>query len=262
MALCIGKDTERVNRHQLRDSNLMNPKPLTPTHQTLAHLTFVEMIESCLNELGNWEVVHEELGLSKNGNRLFGVMGLRGPQSAGDYEILWAFRNANDMRFSASAGTGSRVFVCDNLSIWTEDLISHKHTLNIMSELRERIQSQVAKVEDQGKELEARYDHLKGWFVETQAEADHILMEAGRRGVCPHQYLPAIDDEWRKPRHKEFGERNAWSLFNAFTQINRDKNVNFEEQIPRTIKLHKLFDEHTNFDYKNIQGDLGLAFAE
>ena len=37
-------------------------------------------------------------------------------------------------------------------------------TLELLNnaELRERIQPQVLKIEDQGKELEARYDHLKG----------------------------------------------------------------------------------------------------
>lgn len=258
MALVTHCGAELINRNQLGDPRLMNPVKLSPTHEPLPHKWFVEMVESCLKEVGTFEVVHEELGLTKDGARLFGVMGLRHKDSAPDWEVLWAFRNSNDRRFAASAGTGSRVFVCDNLAMSTDDIISHKHTKNIMEELRDRIKLQVLKIEDQGKELEARYDHLKGWTVD-QPEADHIMMEACRAGACPNEYLPRIDAEWRDPRHKEFGERSAWSLFNAFTQINRDKTVHFEKQVPRTIALHKVFDDHTSFNFHKDQLELPLA---
>lgn len=149
-------------------------------------------------------------------------------------------------------------WVSENLEELTPVKRNEKLELLNNSELCERIQPQVLKIEDQGKELEARYDHLKGWTVD-QPEADHIMMEACRAGACPNEYLPKIDAEWRDPRHKEFGERSAWSLFNAFTQINRDKTVHFEKQVPRTIALHKVFDDHTSFNFQKDQLELPLA---
>ena len=150
-------------------------------------------------------------------------------------------------------------WVSENLDELTP--AKRNETLELLNnaELRERIQPQVLKIEDQGKELEARYDHLKGWRM-SQAEADHFMMDSVRSGACPNQYLPNIDKEWRKPRHADFNERTAWSLFNAFTQVNRDKNVHFEQVIPRTIKLQKVFDDNTFFEYKKQQ--LGLPFTD
>lgn len=148
-------------------------------------------------------------------------------------------------------------WVSENLDELTP--VKRNETLELLnnSELRERIQPQVLKIEDHGRQLEARYDHLKGWFV-PDAEADHIIMEAVRAGACPNQYIPAIDQEWRKPRHSDFKDRTAWSLLNAFTQVNGDQKLNFEHQIPRTIKLHEVFDSVTGFEYKPNQLELPI----
>ena len=53
-------------------------------------------------------------------------------------------------------------WVSENLEELTPVKRNEKLELLNNSELCERIQPQVLKIEDQGKELEARYDHLKG----------------------------------------------------------------------------------------------------
>jgi len=257
MGLCTNAGTDMVSEATLDSYELRNPKPLSPTHQPLPHRDLLNMIKDCLAKVGEFDVVHQEIGLAKKGAQMFGVMGLRHAGSQPDWETLWAFRNANDYRFSASAGTGSHVFICDNLCMSTESQIAHKHTLNIHEGIRERLEEQVHQIADHGRQLEARYNHLKGWFV-PDAEADHIIMEAVRAGACPNQYIPAIDQEWRKPRHSDFKDRTAWSLLNAFTQVNGDQKLNFEHQIPRTIKLHEVFDSVTGFEYKPNQLELPI----
>ena len=51
---------------------------------------------------------------------------------------------------------------------------------------------------------------------------------------------PKVLGEWRKPPHEEFRPRNAWSLFNAFTEAQKGLNPN--ALIARTQALHGLFD--------------------
>jgi hypothetical protein len=48
-------------------------------------------------------------------------------------------------------------------------------------------------------------------------------------------------DEWRKPRHREFESRTAWSLFNAFTGVMGSRSGCTVAK--RTQVLH--FDAHT-----------------
>ena len=53
-------------------------------------------------------------------------------------------------------------------------------------------------------------------------------------------YIPAVLHEWREPRHREFQERDVWSLFNSFTEALKDGNL--AELPKRTEALHGLLD--------------------
>ena len=52
--------------------------------------------------------------------------------------------------------------------------------------------------------------------------------------------VPKVLEGWRKPEHEEFAPRNAWSLFNAFTEA--QKGLNPAALVARTQALHGLFD--------------------
>ena len=93
------------------------PSPLSDTHRPIPHWEVVDQLKASLNRLGRYDVVNEEYGVSHNANRCFGLLSLRNGDAQPDYEIVWAFRNANDMAFRAKAGTGSRVFICDNMAL-------------------------------------------------------------------------------------------------------------------------------------------------
>lgn len=51
---------------------------------------------------------------------------------------------------------------------------------------------------------------------------------------------PGVLHEWREPQHREFQERDVWSLFNSFTSAMKDGNV--AELPKRTEALHGLLD--------------------
>ena len=52
--------------------------------------------------------------------------------------------------------------------------------------------------------------------------------------------IPDVLREWRTPSHAEFEPRNAWSLFNAFTEVH--KTVNPNTALRRGEALYGLFD--------------------
>ena len=234
-----------------------DPIAKSKTHMPIRHDLFMDLIFKSLEKNGEIEVTHEEFGLTQDGANMFAVLGIRGLNPQGDFETMLAARNSNRWDFSASLGFSTRVFVCDNMAFSVDDPISRKHTAHIWRDLRKGIDEKVALLADQGNEIVARYDQLKGWVCDND-EADHVMMEAVRNGAACITDLPKIDAEWRKPRHREFNDRTLWSLFNGFTQINQDKKLSFENLIPRTKSLHNVFDNHTGFDAKlvNAQPEL------
>jgi hypothetical protein len=57
--------------------------------------------------------------------------------------------------------------------------------------------------------------------------------------VLPASRLPKVIEAWDEPRHEEFVPRTAWSLFNAFTEV--QKGAGPRQQLEGTLRLSALF---------------------
>ena len=88
---------------------------------------------------------------------------------------------------------------------------------------------------DQDKRIEAYKE-----IVIQDAEAHDLIIRACDVGVCSNRLIPAVLHEWREPRHKEFEERDVWSLFNSFSEALKDGTL--AELPKRTEVLHGLQD--------------------
>jgi hypothetical protein len=53
------------------------------------------------------------------------------------------------------------------------------------------------------------------------ALAHHLMVEAIKGNVVPASRLPKVIEAWEEPKHEEFRPRTAWSLFNAFTEVQK-----------------------------------------
>ena len=60
----------------------------------------------------------------------------------------------------------------------------------------------------------------------TSAEADHILMEAGRSGLVGWSTLGDVSEEFLHPTFADNGTFTSWGLYSAFTHIIKKLNPN------------------------------------
>ena len=68
----------------------------------------------------------------------------------------------------------------------------------------------------------------------------HVLgIEAIRSDVLPASRLPKVLEAWEEPRHDEFTRRTAWSLFNAFTEVQKASGP--RAQMEGSLRLTQLF---------------------
>jgi hypothetical protein len=65
------------------------------------------------------------------------------------------------------------------------------------------------------------------------------MVEAVKGNVVPASRLPKIIEAWEEPRHDEFRPRTAWSLFNAFTEVQKDSGP--RAQMEGSLRLASLF---------------------
>ena len=215
----------------------------SPTHQPIQHHKVAEAIKRSLQSYGGYEITEETYGISHKGQRCFSLLRLRDEKSRSDYDTVYIFRNANDYGFSLRCGTGGVVGICSNMMFVAEyEIAGAKHTKNIMDTFTDRVGTLNKKLLDHTDSMHRKYDLYKRTVLGGHV-ADHLIMESIRKGALPKTKVNMVDNEWRRPTYSYFGHTNsAWQLFNAFTHVN--KGLNYVDQISRTQKLHKVFDDY------------------
>jgi hemin uptake protein HemP len=238
--LCLHCGGQKVERKEVQ----LVPTPRsTETWTPIAHLELVTQVERTLKSNGLF-VGTQAHSLSHNGNRYFGLMEILREETAEDYCWVLGLRNSHDKTFPAGIVAGSQVFCCDNLSFTGEVKLARKHTTHIARDLPRLVQSAVGRLMDRWHHQDTRLATYKVTEIADRTAHD-LIVRAVDVGVCPNKLVPRVLHEWREPFHEAFARRNAWSLFNAFTEALKG---NLIELPRRTEALHGLLDTHVGLD--------------
>jgi hypothetical protein len=135
-----------------------------------------------------------------------------------------------------------------NLAFSGEVKLARKNTTNIVRDLPRLVQSAIGKLMDRWHHQDTRLSIYKLTEIEDRVAHD-LIVRATDVGVCPNKLIPHVLREWREPRHETFLPRNAWSLFNAFTESLKG---NLIELPRRTEALHGLLDTHVGLDSPSL----------
>lgn len=249
LKLCLHTGGEEV---QLAALSRVRTPAATETWTPVPHDAFVEQVRKGLGN-ANLDIVTESHALAKGGDRYFGLMQIakRG-MTAKDHSLVLGLRNTHDKRFPAGLCAGSGVFVCDNLAFSGEVEEFRKHTVNIFRDLPAKITAAIAGLNAKWQNQEKRFDTYKETGIDKPAHVHDLLVRAFKGGAMPATYLPHVLNEWENPQHDAFKPRNAWSLFNAFTEVYKRTNV--AELPARSEKLHLLLDEHCGIALTGANG--------
>ena len=232
---------QRVNRSDLAQA--VTPPP-TRTWQPVPHLSVLQQVEAALQAVG-LETAAQAHSLSHGGNRYFGLLEMAG--GSGDHAWVLGIRNSHDKTFPAGLVAGAQVFVCDNLSFSGEVSFARKHTRYILRDLPSLTATAIGRLMEKWHIQETRIHAYRDCRLNDRQVHD-LVIRAVDAGACANQSIPGVLQHWREPAHAVFRERNAWSLFNAFTEALKGNLVRLPT---RTQILHGLFDHQ-----------VGLAVAE
>ena len=217
----------------------------------IAHNTVVDEVRRIVEQNG-LNVSHMDHSLAYDGNRYFGLMHVsRGNEDKHGW--VMGIRNSHDKKFSAGLVAGMSVFVCDNLSFAGEVKLARKHTVNISRDLPRMAHAAVAKLMDKWHAQEERVALYNDTTL-TDDQALHMIVRSYDVGACACAHIAKAIDEWRKPRYTDFEPRNAWSLFNSFTEVLKGTDVELLSR--RTQALHGLFDTHCGYTGKTLEMDI------
>jgi len=127
--------------------------------------------------------------------------------------------HSNDSSLSLRLVVVPVVLVCSNGMSVTGGMIAvqKKHTigLNLAQALDDGIRTYLLRAQ----RIDETISELRSVNLSQPTLADHLIVEAGRRGMFPWSKLGKVERYWRRPPHAEFEAGNGWSLMNAFTEV-------------------------------------------
>lgn len=202
----------------------------TRTHHPIPHAEFLTRTEHNLASVG-WRTTNESFGLWGDSDEMFfGVLDLTYEGGAhvtpvpSDFTMSVGIRNSHNKRFSAGVTAGTTVFVCDNMAFNGDVAYFRKHTRGITSDLEKLLFIAALKLIEHVEPTIARYDSYRHTRL-TDLIVHDFLIKSVDEGVIPVTKIAPILAEWREPSHDEFAEeRNAWRLFNAYTEALKGTN--------------------------------------
>lgn len=233
----------------------------TRTYQPVSNEALMDMLGNVANERG-LQLGTPELGVSNKGQRLFGSVPITNQVHLDEeVELMLGFRNSYDRTMSVGICFGSRVFVCSNMCFtgYTSEgeeavgVVHKRHCPDVWDGLHQKIQEAMSKFEVFKSYQTDFYNRLKNIRL-RDVQAHDLIIQSVRAGAITAKDCMAVANEWafqsngatneaeQERWHKEFAPRNAWSLFNAYTEVHKAfQSKNSLEASNRSIKMNGFF---------------------
>jgi hypothetical protein len=236
-----GKDSNLISFDELRSVDTPDP---SGQHHPIPHHYLVDACRDTVSG-GGFEITDEQHALTHDGNRYFGMFTLNPNSELAEgfmkngHKVVVGIRNSHDKSLSAGLVAGHRVMVCDNLAFHGEVTLARKHTRFAKRDIHRMLPQAVGRLGDMFVENEKRIESYQR-FELVDEKAHDIIIKCLDAKVIPNADVIKVVDEYRNPKHEEFETCDAWSLFNAFTEV--AKKYNPHAVVARTQRLHGVFD--------------------
>ena len=249
----------------------------TATYTAIGHADMAETLYKHADRLMAPKDFHldgQKYLVSKNGDRMFFIHSYRNGDTG--MQLALAGRNSLDKSMLAAIAVGSKVIVCDNLAMITEDgiTIMRKHSGNARNHLNDQIILGMVKATDNWDDMRRDRD----WMVETKLDQQtgYRLMgeakaltanekAASKRLLTSNKEWKATQSYWEDQKHEyEGGNRTLWAWYNSFTVDM--KSLKPELQLAQHSSLHTVAMNSTMHRAQvlngNAEADEGHRFGQ
>lgn len=214
-------------------ARLPQPEPLGRMHRPVPHSVLVDAISAEVERRGYREL-RSSFALGKNTTAIFGVIDLEptGLNSASlglavrnanpDRTLSLGFRSSNDRSMAIKMVAGTRVFVCDNLSMMG-DLIAMKRMHTTGLDLGEAVASGFDRFLTHSDILESHMVRLQSTSL-TDSAARDLAFRVFSNHIVPSRLLDDVDRFYFRPDENmtDCTPRSLYGLHSAFTRAMHD----------------------------------------
>lgn len=235
-------------------SALATPEALGRHHRPVAFGDFADLVANRLERRG-FEVLSEEYAVSKDDNRLFGLMEVQPESDAlegeyiprNDWRIQIGLRGSHDQSIPRGITLGSRVMVCSNLCFHGDlGVFKTRQTTNIWSRLPSMVDRATAQLPATIERNARRFDSYRTTELKPR-HGDAALVELHRREALTSAQLSRAIAQWDEPSQAEHAEdgHTVWRLFNAATEALKPTGgrINHDTLRQRSERVSGFLDE-------------------
>ena len=234
MTLIMHKGGDYCSLDDLRMIPLPNE---TRTYKPVSHYDLaVNLGEVSGGLLRGYELDKAQYGLAREGQQMFAVHTYRNGTSS-SMGLSIGFRNSYDKSMSVGIAIGATVFVCDNLALTGEIAIMRKHTQNVWNDLEELTITTIYRSQHNFTRIVEDAEEMRGRYLGNDDAFRLLGLLYGNDVITPRQ-IPVVKKEWLNPTHEAFGERSAWSFYNACTEALKSSPPN--KIMEKHISLHEI----------------------
>jgi len=210
LCMCEGKF---VGRNEL--AAIPTPTPTASWHP-LPHTEVIDAVTDVV-KAHDWQIIDEQYGLARDGQRMFGVMRVNRTSSP-EWSRCIGIRNSHDQSLSVGLTAGISVCVCSNLAFGGSMVLKRRHTSRI--ELNDLVVEAVDELEMEFLNLETVTEDMKVRYLNPDEARIAIVRAAEVHAINSCDIVPILK-EFQHPSHEEFSEPTRWSLLNAFTEYSK-----------------------------------------
>jgi hypothetical protein len=182
----------------------------------------------------------EEFALGRNDLHMFAAFKFEGDPGS-DNGLCIGLRQSYDKTLALGIAAGARVFVCDNLAFSGDSFeVIRKNTRFVWQDFKSMVMTHLAGALESHKRLQRDFDKMKITCCSLDEGYALLGVAQGHDLLRPHQASVAFN-EWTKPSHEEFADRNVWSLYNGVTESL--KRGSPATALPRHANMHRFLME-------------------
>ena len=193
------------------------PRPAhTDSWKPVAYADAIGYMREQSDRILGLEVESEEFGLNKAGDQMFAVITLKTDRE--DNGLAIGLRQSYNKSLSLGVAIGAQVFVCDNLAFSGSAFkVLRRNTVNVWSDFRALLCSQLSNALGHYAAVNGEVDAMRA--IPTPERRGYAILGValGEGVLTPTQATVAFED-WKRPRHEDFGDRNLYSLYNCVTE--------------------------------------------
>ena len=223
----------------------------TRSFHPLNHSEALDAVEEVMENVG-LRIDNSENGVSRKSFVLSGSNDRLNAQMAANLPLVnpidaesgmkVVILNSWDKTRALTVGFGSEVFVCNNGCVFAEQVIGRKHTTNIMDDLPGLLSEAIGKVEEYADYQRQFFARLRDISLTDIQVNDFIIRASVDHDVVGPAEVNRVVEQWRNPAFDDFKPRTAWSLHNAFTEVNkRMQGNNGNTHAARSVRMSGLF---------------------